>query len=42
MVKKKKKDPTKGFTYNYKGPLSEKEVDEALKRIYLKPRKKLN
>ena len=36
------KDPTKGFKYNYKGVLSDKEVNAALKRMYLKQRKKIN
>ena len=35
-------DKTKGFKYTYKGTLTEKQVNAALKRMYLKPRKKLN
>lgn len=31
-------DLTKGFKYKYKGELSDKEVDEALERMRLKPK----
>lgn len=42
MMKKNPKLLMKGFKYDYKGILSDKEVDEALERMKLKPRKKLN